>query len=259
MFETLTAFLESSPHLVCACIFLVPGLRLYSEAIAPSVTQNNSVFSFQSLQGRRTPPSQGQGGGMQSVTVTMMRPQTLYHDKHIYSASDSLLLTVAMIPASTILFPLIGKNYEAPLCKLLRSAGHHILEEEDCGSIWPSSSSFYSTVIVDIDNISCVSAIIQAAHTSVQKPKIVLLTSLLTWCGEAESRVISDPNTDFCTRIPLHCARKSYDLENALWNAALDSLPGDGNTYFVGTGLLYGGSGWDFEESLRYQALKSVI
>ena len=170
-----------------------------------------------------------------------------------------------MILASTVLFPLIGKNYEVTLCKILRSAGYRVVEfeDKDCFDdsydIICASSYGTSTVIVDIENISCVSAIIRAAQISMRKPKIVLLTSLMTWCGEVLSKVITDANIDFCSRIPLHCARKSYDLENALWNSALDSLLGDGKTYFVGIGLLYGGSGWDFQDSLRYQVLKHVI
>jgi hypothetical protein len=169
-----------------------------------------------------------------------------------------------MRPVSTVLFPLIGKNYEAILGNLLRSAGYNVIEAgdnacfDDLHDNICASLDGTSTVIVDIENVSCISAIIRSAQALDKKPNIIIITSLLTWCGEVLSKTITDPDTDFCGRIPLHCARKSYDLENALWNATLDSRPGDGYTYFVGMGLLYGGSGWDFEDSLRYQALKLV-
>ena len=164
-----------------------------------------------------------------------------------------------MRPASTVLFPFIGKNYEVTLGNLLRSAGYNVIEAgdkacfDDLYETICASRDGTSTVIVDIENISCISVIIRAAQTLVKKPNIIIITSLLTWCGEVSTKSITDPDTDFCSRVPLHCARKSYDLENALWNASLDSRPGYGYTYFVGIGLIYGGSGWDFEDSLRYR------
>lgn len=164
-----------------------------------------------------------------------------------------------MRPASTVLFPLIGKNYEVTLGNLLRSAGYNVIEDgdkacfDDLYDTICASLDGTSTVIVDIENISCISVIVRAAQTIVKKPNIIIITSLLTWCGEVSSKSITYSDTDFCSRVPLHYARKSYDLENALWNASLDSRPGDGCTYFVGIGLIYGGSGWDFEDSLRYR------
>lgn len=164
-----------------------------------------------------------------------------------------------MRPVSTVLFPLIGKNYEVTLGNLLRLAGYNVIEARDKACFDDLYDTICttldgtSTVIVDIENKSCIGAIIRAAQTLVKNPNIIIITSLLTWCGVDSSKSITDPDTDFCSRIPLHCARKSYDLESALWNAALDSRPGDGYMYFVGIGLIYGGFGWDFEDSLRYR------
>ena len=160
--------------------------------------------------------------------------------------------------APKVLIPLFGKQYEAALIKKLITAGYIVtdLSEDDCfedcySNFCASSSSASSTVIIDIDNVSCISSIIRAVHMTVNKPKIILLTSLLTWCGETSHRTVTNLDSDFCSRVPLQCAVKSYGLENTLWNIASDVMEENNKTYFVGTGLLYGGSGWDFERALR--------
>lgn len=158
---------------------------------------------------------------------------------------------------SKILFPKYGKNYEADLSKRLSLAGYEVLEAtdaEDFENFYTNlclSSSGSTTVIVDIDNTACVLSIIRSVYPTVHKPKLILITSLLTWCGETQHRSISDASGDFCSRKPLHCTLKAYGLENTLWNIASDSQEVNNITYFIGTGLLYGGSGWDFESALR--------
>lgn len=159
--------------------------------------------------------------------------------------------------APKVLISLLGKQYEAALLKKLISAGYDVtdLSEddcfEDCYSKFCASSSASSTVIIDIDNVSSITSIIRAVHMTMNKPKLILLTSLLTWCGETSHRTVNNLDRDFCTRIPLQCAMKAYGLENTLWNIASDDMEENNKTYFVGTGLLYGGSGWDFERALR--------
>jgi hypothetical protein len=159
--------------------------------------------------------------------------------------------------APKVLIPLLGKKYEAALLKKLVSAGYIVMELseddcfEDCYSDFCASSTALSTVIIDIDNVSCISSVIRAVHMTVNKPKIILLTSLLTWCGETSHRAVTNLDRDFCSRVPLQCSMKAYGLENTLWNIASDVMEENNKTYFVGTGLLYGGSGWDFERALR--------
>lgn len=159
--------------------------------------------------------------------------------------------------APKVLISLLGKQYEAALLEKLITAGCIVtdLSEddcfEDCYSNFCASSSASSTVIIDIDNVSSITSVIRAVHMTMNKPKLIVLTSLLTWCGETSHRTVNNLDRDFCSRIPLQCAMKAYGLENTLWNIASDDMEENNKTYFVGTGLLYGGSGWDFERALR--------
>lgn len=156
-----------------------------------------------------------------------------------------------------ILIPLLGKQYETALLEKLITAGYNVtdLSEddcfEDCYTNFCASSSTSSSIIIDIDNVSCITSIIRAVHMTVNRPKIILLTSLLTWCGESSHRTVDNLDRSFCSRVPLQCAMKAYGLENTLWNIASDVMEENNKTYFVGTGLLYGGSGWDFDCALR--------
>ena len=164
-----------------------------------------------------------------------------------------------------VLFPKYGKYYEADLSKSLSLAGYEVMEASDSENF----ESFYSnlclsssgstTVIVDVDNTACVLSIIRSVYPTVNKPKLILITSLLTWCGETQHRSVSDPDLDFCSRKPLQCTLKAYGLENTLWNIASTSQEVNNLTYFVGTGLLYGGWGWDFESALRSVTVLVVI
>ena len=164
-----------------------------------------------------------------------------------------------------VLFSKYGKYYEADLSKSLSLAGYEVMEASDSENF----ESFYSnlclsssgstTVIVDVDNTACVLSIIRSVYPTVNKPKLILITSLLTWCGETQHRSVSDPDLDFCSRKPLQCTLKAYGLENTLWNIASTSQEVNNLTYFVGTGLLYGGWGWDFESALRSVTVLVVI
>jgi hypothetical protein len=138
-----------------------------------------------------------------------------------------------------VLFPLLGKSYEAALIERLKLTGFEVKEVSDEESFedryldFCYSLSGYFTLLIDVENSSSVLSVIQAFTPAKNRPKIILLTSFLSWCGETSNRYISDPYRDFCTRIPLQCALEAYGLENALWNMATDPLSTN-ITYFVG-------------------------
>ena len=128
-----------------------------------------------------------------------------------------------------ILFPQLGKYYEAALSERLCSAGYEVMEISD-GQKFENfyselcvSSSGSTTIIVDVDNTACILSIIRSVYPVINRPKLVLITSLLTWCGETSNYLVADPNVDFYSRKPLRCALEAYGLENILWNMACDS------------------------------------
>lgn len=157
-----------------------------------------------------------------------------------------------------VLFPLLGKQYEAALCDKLRRADHDltVISEDDesfeeqylnlC-----TSSSRSSTLIIDVENISCLNSVIQDVCCGKIKPKLILITSILTWCGEKVHRTVTDLNREFHSRTPLRSVMEAYGVENTLWNIASNSQQDGNKTYIVSTGLFYGRSGWDFESTLR--------
>jgi hypothetical protein len=57
-------------------------------------------------------------------------------------------------------------------------------------------------LIIDIDNIS-VEHILQSEYIE-NTPKIIILTTLLTWCGGSSTYVVKNPTYDFSTRVPLY-------------------------------------------------------
>jgi hypothetical protein len=96
-----------------------------------------------------------------------------------------------------------------------------VSEEEDFEEVYNSlciSTEGQFNLIIDIDNVS-VEYILQSDYIE-SKPKIIILTTLLTWCGGSSTYVVKNPTYDFSTRVPLYSAIKAYNLENRLWNMA---------------------------------------
>ena len=157
-----------------------------------------------------------------------------------------------------VLFPLLGRQYEAALSDKLRRADCDlttISEEDECFDEQYfnlcTSSSACSTLIIDVDNVSCLNSVIKDVCCAKIKPKLILITSVLTWCGEKTHRTVTDLNREFHSRTPLQSVMEAYGVENTLWNIASDSQQEGNKTYIVSTGLFYGGSGWDFESAMR--------
>jgi len=169
----------------------------------------------------------------------------------------SLPVLVNDMTRNKVLFPLTGKNYEGILIVELKLAGYEVVEvseDEEFEVLYSDlciSTEGQFNLIIDIENAS-VEYILQSEYID-NKPKIIILTTLLTWCGGSSTYVVKNATYDFSTRIPLYSAIKAYNLENRLWNMATAHPISDtnGGIFFVGAGLLYGESGYDFEPSLR--------
>jgi hypothetical protein len=88
----------------------------------------------------------------------------------------------------------------------------------------------------------------------VRRPRIVVVSSLLTWAGRRYEGPISNINEEFCNRRPIAGAEDAWKTENCLWNIASKTKT---EVLIVGTGLLYGLAGFDFAQLFRY--LSSAI
>lgn len=105
---------------------------------------------------------------------------------------------------------------------------------------------------VFIIDISCSRAIEEITRilrltSVVSRPRIVLLSSILTWGGVTEYN-ITDTTIDFSLRKPYSWCLDEYLDENSLWETVKSV---DSELFIVGTGLFYGNSGYDFDGILN--------
>ena len=158
---------------------------------------------------------------------------------------------------SVILFPRCGKSYEGALLERLLDLQLPITEfdvEDDFKSYFEAiccDPSKDTIVIVDIENEMAVRGIVQVLPTVDMTPRVVVVTTLLTWCGERSVKYVSDAESGFTHRNPLQSSLNIYALENALWKVATDAASNGVIVCFAGLGLLYGSGGEDFEETYR--------
>ena len=180
-----------------------------------------------------------------------------------------------------ILFPRIGKPYENDLLQHLEGLPYppveivqYSTEEESidnfcmhfeslCTNTTDSTSDIEDVrIIVDIENQDVIKSILQILPLAIglitSRPsfRIIVVTTLLTWCGDSTRRQIMDAEVGFTSRIPLQSLLDLYALENALWKVATDlsssTMSTDGPVVcFAGVGLLYGRDGGDFASAYR--------
>lgn len=84
-----------------------------------------------------------------------------------------------------------------------------------------------------------------------QIPKIVLLSTLLTWSGKKYAQAIEDYTSEFIKRIPLLDTLDIYATENTAFEFARNCPNCAGKLYILSVGLLYGRTGYDFQDSFR--------
>lgn len=101
-------------------------------------------------------------------------------------------------------------------------------------------------ILLDVWNTDLVYKMIQimSAANLVKRPTIILISSLLTWAGKNYSSAIRDSSVEFPLRRPSNSAQEAWMLENMLWSVATKF---NFRAYIVGSGLLYGGPGYDVE------------
>ena len=179
-----------------------------------------------------------------------------------------------------ILFPRLGKPYENDLLEHLGglsspSAMEIVQYTTDDGLMDTFNMHFEALcttnaddaiedvrIIVDIENQEVIKSIVEILPmttgmiTSRPSFRIIVVTTLLTWCGDTTRRQILDAESGFSTRIPLQSLLDIYALENTLWKVATDistsTMSMDGPMVcFAGVGLLYGRDGGDFASAYR--------
>ena len=77
-------------------------------------------------------------------------------------------------------------------------------------------------------------------------PKLVVLSTLLTWAGGRGGAVSGDIE-DFKSRVPAVGAANVHATENALFSMHAQGF----NVHVIGVGLVYGYGGCDFESLFR--------
>lgn len=105
-------------------------------------------------------------------------------------------------------------------------------------------------IIINITNTMLIEDIGQLLRLPVinRRPKIILISSLLTWDGNSRSSVITNYTNEFLKRTPNSSYINEYKAENCLWNMANLSKC---EVIIVGTGLMYGGSGYDYSNIMN--------
>ena len=174
-----------------------------------------------------------------------------------------------------ILFPRIGKSYENDLLQHLGGISfppmeivQYTTDEKSIDNFCMHFETLCTTnaedaiedvrIIVDIENQDVIKSILQILPLTTSRPsfRIIVVTTLLTWCGDSSRRQIVDAEVGFASRIPLQSLLDVYALENALWKVATDisssPMSMDGPVVcFAGVGLLYGRDGGDFASAYR--------
>ena len=85
-----------------------------------------------------------------------------------------------------------------------------------------------------------------------RRPRILLLSTLMTWAGRSYTAIIGDCAGEFAERIPASCAVESYMLENSLWSLANCSQPlGALKVAILSSCLVYGNTGGDVSSQFR--------
>ena len=91
--------------------------------------------------------------------------------------------------------------------------------------------------------------ILNSPH-AVRRPRLILLSSLLTWAGKSYDDPIVGSAADFHARVPAVCAVEQYLIENRFF--AMASSSGT-SACILGMGLVYGGVGFDMKEIFRLE------
>ena len=154
-----------------------------------------------------------------------------------------------------------GKVYEGALHEHLTVSGVSVV---DCGAEFSAAldaAAFAAAeeeltppttvIVVDIANASAVRQIIDVLPIATAPLRVVVVTTLLTWCGQRISHGVIDAGAGFVDRVPLQAVLDTYALENELWKVAAEVEATGAIVCFAGVGLLYGQGGHDFEDVFK--------
>lgn len=109
------------------------------------------------------------------------------------------------------------------------------------------------SVVVSANDDTSLSCLIQKLSwpTCVRRPRVVLLSSLMTWGGKLYAEPILDPLSQFVARLPASSSVSAFMQENALYNITTMLPSMSIEVVVLSLGLVYGGGGWDFEGIFR--------
>lgn len=158
-----------------------------------------------------------------------------------------------------IAFQRCNKDVDDYIVNSLKDAGIQVLsfEKDELVSLLsyycesetiPSEYSALTGIVLQIDDKKMAEEIILILSSSMvyRRPRVLLLSSLMTWAGKKQNEGVIDGNfTNFNSRVPAVCASDQYLLENKFAHM-VSSTKMDG--CIVGLGLLYGGEGLDFQD-----------
>jgi len=109
-------------------------------------------------------------------------------------------------------------------------------------------------IIIDINNCILINDIGQLLRLPIinRRPRFILISTLMTWDGNNNNTTttinIANNTNEFDQRIPNTSYMNEYYAENILWKMSKLTKC---EVIIVGTGLLYGGNGYDYENIMK--------
>lgn len=158
----------------------------------------------------------------------------------------------------------VSANIEDQLYEYLESIGQDskILSDDDdfvaqVSSYCDTTSSLEKDatlcVILSVEHSNSLTALIKVLKRPGLKhiPRIILLSTVMTWGGKNYSEPIVDYTTEFVSRTPLSSALEAFMNENSLYDLSTTQTDCIMEICIIFLGLVYGGHGWDLSNIFK--------
>ena len=156
---------------------------------------------------------------------------------------------------STILYHSTNVSYEKYVLDALKKQGYDLIIANTSKDVISNlQNTSLKAAIISLEDIEVASNIIAIArsHIGSKLPKILFLSTLLTWAGtqmniEEKAPMLCDID-NFLKRLPASGVLETYKMENLCYSMAKIN---NRNFRCFGIGTIYGASGFDLEHVFR--------
>jgi hypothetical protein len=156
-----------------------------------------------------------------------------------------------------LIFPVIGTTYECALIESFKIEGYEeVITASNVEAFARAFDEGFANagdcdLVILIDSQSeCMNTLLEKLPQLTFSIKVIVFSSILSWCGVASRHTVDDPCAEFLSRTPINSVLDVASVESRFWRMAETDRNGS-RIYFIGTGLFYGHSGYDFEFMLR--------